>query len=234
MLNIHNGYGMIDSMRKGFVLRAFASLVVITIGVVVLLHNLQVIDFHYWRELWGGILALAIVVAGALLLSDRSRLLWGISLMVFGAVLGLAVMGVITVSLWRVFWPAMIIVAGLGLLLHGRRRPRRPHDDPPADVTAFLSAHQAHVAGTYDGGAISVLAGGVELDMRRAEVSDGAVINVFALMGGITLLLPDDVVVKNRVRGLLGGTEDTSRPDPAANKTIYIDGLCVLGGVEIK
>ena len=76
--------------------------------------------------------------------------------------------------------------------------------------------------------------GGVELDSRQANIKDGAIIDVFTFCGGININLPDDVIVKNEVRGVLGGSDDKTVPKPSAKKTIYLRGECVLGGLEIK
>lgn len=46
-----------------------------------------------------------------------------------------------------------------------------------------------------------------ELDLRRANIEDGTVIDIFMPCGGVSISLPDDVIVKNEVRGVLGGSE---------------------------
>lgn len=48
------------------------------------------------------------------------------------------------------------------------------------------------------------------------------------------MALPDDVIVKNEVRGFLGGTDDKTLPKDSAKKTLYLKGECILGGLEIK
>ena len=72
------------------------------------------------------------------------------------------------------------------------------------------------------------------MDLRQAKIKDGAVIDIFTLCGGVSLSLPDDVIVKNEVRGILGGSEDKTMPKSSAKKTIILRGECVLGGLEIK
>ena len=88
--------------------------------------------------------------------------------------------------------------------------------------------------GNYEGGALTAIFGGVELDLRQAKIKDGSVISVFTFCGGITIMMPDDVVVKNEVRGVFGGSEDKSIAKSSAKKEVYIQGECILGGLEIK
>ena len=42
------------------------------------------------------------------------------------------------------------------------------------------------------------------------------------------------MIVKNDVRGVLGGSENKTAPKSSAKKTIHLKGECVLGGLEIK
>ena len=77
--------------------------------------------------------------------------------------------------------------------------------------------------------------GGVELDLSRATIKKEASINVFVMMGGVEVRVPDNVIVKNRATLFLGGIEDNTRPEEGKNNPIlYIDGSIVMGGVEIK
>ena len=88
--------------------------------------------------------------------------------------------------------------------------------------------------GDYSGGSVTAIFGGVELDLRQAKIKDGTVIDVFTFCGGVNINMPDDVIVKNEVHGILGGSEDKTVSKSSAKKTIYLRGECVLGGLEVK
>jgi hypothetical protein len=81
------------------------------------------------------------------------------------------------------------------------------------------------------------LMGGVRLDFREAALLEGVVTNLslFCLMGGCEVIVPPDITVSVSGTGLLGGfghVEQTSSDPGAAH--LHINGLAVLGGVEIK
>ena len=60
-------------------------------------------------------------------------------------------------------------------------------------------------------------------------------IDLFAMMGGTEILVPRDWDVTIRVVSLLGGCADKRRPSSLpATKHLIIQGMAVMGGVEIK
>jgi len=78
--------------------------------------------------------------------------------------------------------------------------------------------------------------GGIELDFTHAEIpAEGVEIQVFAMMGGIEMRVPDGVNVRNRGFAFMGGFEDHVHGEvfPGA-PTITITGFAFMGGVEVK
>ena len=149
------------------------------------------------------------------------------------------VYGVIDVSIWKLFWPVVLIAVGLMMVFSigsgGRKRAEKlAADGRENEKIAIFYGEESRVRGDYTGGSATAIFGGVELDLRQAKIKDGVVIDVFTFCGGITISLPDDVIVKNEVRGVFGGSDDKTVPKPSAKKTIYLKGECVLGGLEIK
>lgn len=87
----------------------------------------------------------------------------------------------------------------------------------------------------FEGGEVTALMGGVELDLRQASMTQPeAVLHVFALMGGISLKVPADWSVVVRGMPILGGIDDKSVPPMTATKRLIIDGYVIMGGVDIK
>lgn len=73
------------------------------------------------------------------------------------------------------------------------------------------------------------------MDLSHAEIKNEAVLNVFVVMGGIELRVPENVIVKNRASVVLGSIEDKTRPtDSKRNPVLFIDGSILMGGVEVK
>ena len=227
-------------MKKNFLVRAFFGVTIVALGGVLLLRNLEIIKFDSWNVFWGTVWAAGLVLAGLVTIVSSRQLLtraWGLLLMAAGVSIGLNAYGVIDVSIWKLFWPVVLIAVGLMMVFSigsaNRKRAEESGTDNNEKVAIFYG-EQSRVRGDYTGGSATAIFGGVDLDLRQANIKDGAIIDVFTFCGGININLPDDVIVKNEVRGVLGGSDDKTMSKPSAKKTIYLRGECVLGGLEIK
>jgi Domain of unknown function (DUF1707)/Cell wall-active antibiotics response 4TMS YvqF len=81
--------------------------------------------------------------------------------------------------------------------------------------------------------------GGVQLDLRDARFSQREVtIRAFALMGGIEIIVPDDIAVVVDGVGIMGGFDDnTGSGSPEAGPgqpVLRVTGLAFWGGIEVK
>ena len=78
--------------------------------------------------------------------------------------------------------------------------------------------------------------GGCEIDLRPSTIAEGpAVIECFALWGGIDLIVPEDWMVTGKVIPLMGGFEDNTKPATGGpRKELIVRGLAIMGGVEVR
>jgi hypothetical protein len=78
--------------------------------------------------------------------------------------------------------------------------------------------------------------GGDEIDLRDAEIdSGGLTMNLYAVMGGSTIYLPDTVDVEISGFSIMGGNEERGpnpRPRPGA-PLVRINSYCLMGGNTI-
>ncbi len=227
-------------MKKNFLVRTFFGITIAAFGGVLLLKNLEIIKFDSWNVFWGTVWAAGLILAGLMTIfsSRRASLrVWGLLLMTIGVSIGLGAYGVINISVWKTFWPVILITIGLMVSVGsgGHKRSKKSAADSSGnEKIAIFYGEESRVKGDYTGGSVTAIFGGVELDLRQAKIKDGAVIDVFTFCGGVNINMPDDVIVKNEVHGILGGSEDKTVSKSSAKKTIYLRGECVLGGLEVK
>lgn len=82
--------------------------------------------------------------------------------------------------------------------------------------------------------------GGVEIDLRQARFAQQyTTITAVAIMGGIDVIVPDDVAVEVTGVGVMGAFESKDKkgasgaPPPGA-PVVKVNGLAFWGGVEVK
>ncbi len=83
---------------------------------------------------------------------------------------------------------------------------------------------------------VLALMGAVELDFRDADLLEGeTVVEVLAVMGGVSIVVPPDIDVQASGAGFLGGFASMSnRAKDADAPLLRIQGLAVMGGVEVR
>jgi len=220
-------------------------LMVVAFGVLFLLDNLNIIYLRHVIFFW----PLAFIASGLVALcSDgpRSGRITGIVLVGIGLAMLLNRLGYGFIG-WRTFWPLVMIVLG-GLIVYrtlGGKRIVRVHSSPYTkddakadnviDITAILGGFERRVStADFRGGEITAIMGGCALDLREAGLASEAVINVFAIWGGITIKVPPDWTVVLHGTPVMGGfTEKTARP-PDNRKRLVVTGYAIMGGVEVR
>lgn len=214
--------------------------VIILIGIIFTLDNLDIADADDYLRYWPAAL---IVVGMAKLMDARARqgsLFGGALMAVVGTWLLLDNLEVITVSL-RDFWPVLLVLVGGNIVWQGiRGRQSRPTGDGAADSTvsavAVLSGVNRRVnSPAFRGGELTAFMGGCVIDLRHASIDGEAVIDVFAMWGGIEIRVPEGWTVIGQVTPLLGGFEDGTQPPAVPGKQrLVIRGVVIMGGIEIK
>lgn len=78
--------------------------------------------------------------------------------------------------------------------------------------------------------------GGVELDLTQARFTTPTVtITAVAIMGGVEIVVPDDITVIVNGVGIMGAFEDKAQVQgPPGAPVVRVNGMAFWGGVEVK
>lgn len=215
---------------------AILGIVIIAAGAVLLAGNLGVIDSHYVFRNFGPVV---LFILGAALLMRRrhDQVLFGLLLMFVGAWGFATQQQWIKVHFWAVIGPMMLVLVGGSVVWRAFNRPV-PEGAGDAYIRTFALFSGAELRPTvpFEGAEITAIMGGVKLDLSNAPMArETAVVDVFALMGGTEIFVPRDWDVTVRVVSLMGGCSDKRRPATGpATRHLIIQGMAVMGGVEIK
>jgi hypothetical protein len=136
-----------------------------------------------------------------------------------------------------------VVVVLIGARLVWGAVTRQVPDGPGADASSQLhgfamlggAEHQSN-SGDFRGGDASAILGACKLDLRQASIKSGeAVLDTFALWGGIEIIVPPEWGVVLQGTPILGSYEDKTRPPQQPNgPRLVIKGVVLMGGVEIK
>lgn len=225
--------------------RVLIGLVLLAAGALLLLENLA-----GWQVPWGRWWPVILIVVGISKLVQRNASRWVGAVITAVGVLFLLdtldIWGFRIGNIWR-FWPVILLIVGVKILLGGRRaRSRRSSrkrstGDSNADelnITCLFGGTEQRVTGSgFSGGQATAVFGGANIDLRDAVLAEGgATIDITAVFGGATLRVPDNWAVDMRTTNLLGGVEDKrARPShEAAGGRLTITGLCLFGGITLE
>lgn len=212
-------------------------LVLMLVGIAFTLDHLNIVEADRVLAYW----PIGLIVTGMVMLSQIGRgqggALGGMLFVVAGSWLLLDNLDMIDVSLVG-FWPILLIIGGAVLLWQGLGHPRERPTAATASVTAIAvlsGVNRGSNSQQFRGGDLAAFMGGCEIDLRQAAIHGEAVIDVFAMWGGIEIRVPENWTVVGRVTPLMGGFDDTTRaPAEATAHTLVVRGIVVMGGIEVK
>jgi len=226
--------------------KVIVGILIIAAGVVLLLGTLGYdLDIDLW-DFWPLIL-IAIGIKIMVSHYDSKDILWGFFVFSIGVILQLNKLDYIDVSFHDI-WPLILIYIGIQIIMSGgKHRSHRLHrgkgmlkdEDVKGDrinVSAILGGGEYHYSSKkLKGGKISAIMGGCEIDLRDSDFEgEEMIINVFALMGGIEMRIPQSWTVILEGTPILGGMSDQTRTLNGSKKKLIITGEAIMGGVEIK
>lgn len=214
--------------------RIFAGLGVVLLGGLLLLDSLNISGFDNVISTWWPLFVLG---AGVLIfLNDRRSWLWALLVTGFGAVYLLRNLGVVDFNPWQIFWPAVIIAVGVSILFRSGGPKQKLTGEESDDVSAILGGiDHINKSEDYKGGKVTAVLGGVKLDLRKAVIKKDATLDIFSLMGGVELWVPENVTVKSKAAVIMGGIENKAQTTGGkSSPTLYITGDIIMAGVEVK
>jgi predicted membrane protein len=234
----------------------------VMLGGLLMLDRMDLLEASRVLRYW----PIVLIAIGGWIVKERGtsgRSFPGFALIALGSMLLMSSLGIARVRVWELFWPLILLFVGARLIMHtpGRSRHIRrggsfgPHTGPdsvPESSTAdgtvtmfsvFAGSKRTSTDNPFRGGEITSIVGGTHLDLRQAVIAPGgqAVIDVFAMMGGHEVWVPQGWTVVSEVTPILGGVEDKRLPSLSSTGAIaesaprlILRGIVLLGGLIIK
>lgn len=213
-------------------------LMIILVGVVFTLDNLNVAHAEDYLRYWpAGLVAIGLAKLWQVRHGHGSPI-GGVMFTLVGSWMLLNTLGYLDVGFFD-FWPLLLVFVGSVIVwqgIRGRQQRAAAGANDSINAVAILSGvNRGSNSTSFKGGELTAFMGGCEVDLRHAAISGDAVIDVFAMWGGIEIRVPESWTVIGKVTPILGGFEDHTRASQAATThRLTVRGMVIMGGVEIK
>lgn len=215
-------------------------ILLIAAGVLFGLNALNITNINIFFEGWWTLLIIIPSVTGLFSERDKTGCFIGLAM---GVLLLLCCRGILSFSLlWKLLAPAFIVILGCKLVfsgLFGNKASdmivsiRKNGGEPKVGYAVFSGCDVNFDAEVFEGAELTATFGALKCDLRNAVIEKDCAIQVWAIFGGIDILVPENVNVKFGTNCLFAGTSNKTghrRNVP----TVYIGGVCMFGGVEVK
>jgi len=223
--------------------RLIAGLALVALGALWTLDNLGLTEADAIVR-WWPLVPLAVGLMKLTGFGMDKHVALGAFLSLVGGLFLLDEFGVVRVSL-GILWPLLFIFMGVQITMRAMRGSGAAGPAPgPADADDYVRSFAVMGAVTrrnesqaFRGGELTAVMGGVELDLTNAVPAGGrAVVDVFAIWGGIDIRVPDDWRVEVDATPVMAGVESNARLADGVEVagTLVVRGFVMMGGVEIK
>lgn len=224
----------VSSIIWGFIL--------IAAGIIFALNAFDITKIDIFFDGWWTLLIIIPCAIGIFTEKDRTGNIIGLILGVF---LLLCCQNILSFSmLWKLAVPLIIIYIGFKMIFGGffnnksseiSKKISESGAKPRYGTAIFSGCDMRPDGEIFDGAELNAVFGGVECDLTNAVFNKDCVIKAYAIFGGVDIILPEHINVKVNSNSIFGGTSSKKHINSKSNEfTVYINTVCLFGGVEIK
>lgn len=215
-------------------------LVLVALGVILGGNALGWFNINVFFNGWWTLFIIIPCTIGLITEKDRTGSFIGL---VIGIILLLGCQNVISFStIGKLILPIIVVIIGLCMIfknLFSKKFNKEIKElnkklNENDEINAAFSGQNINFAGEeFKGKTLNAIFGGIKLDLRKAKIKDDVVINANAIFGGIDIIVPDNVIVKTKSTSFFGGVSN-KKTDAGKGPIVYVNGVGIFGGVEVK
>lgn len=217
-------------------------LVLIALGIIFGLNAVGLTNINiFFRGWW----TLFIIIPSFIELIKGNSRMWSFIWLVIGIVLLLCAQKILSFSLiGKLIFPFILVMIGISIIfkdtlnkkVSDKIRDLNSNKGNFEEYCATFGEQKADLSGQeFNGANLDAVFGSVELDISKAIIKKDQVINASAIFGGIEIRVPTGVNIKVKSTPIFGGVDNKLKIDYNESlPTIYINGVALFGGVEIK
>ena len=203
--------------------------VFIIIGLIIGLKVLGIINIDIFFDGWW---SLFIIIPSAISIIKNIRDIGAYIWLAIGVALLLSAQGILDMEMvGKLIFPAVLVAIGVGMIFKDSKLEKAKENE---EYYATFSGEKLNFEGnTFNGASLNAIFGGIDLNLKKADITNETNINATSVFGGINIFVPDNVNVEIKSTSLFGGV--TNKVENKENQpTIKIRTFCLFGGVEVK
>lgn len=216
--------------------------VLIVIGAIFGLNAIGITHINIFFKGWW---TLFIIVPSFIELFKSDNKMWSFIWLVIGIVLLLCAQSILSFSLiGKLIFPFILVMLGISIIFKDtfnkkvaeKIRTLNSNKGEFEEFCATFGSQQSNFSGQeFNGANLDAIFGSVELDISKAIIKKDQVINANSIFGGIEITVPTGVNIKVKSTPIFGGVSNKANTEYNESlPTIYINGVALFGGVEIK
>ncbi|MFQ3596947.1 MAG: DUF5668 domain-containing protein [Chloroherpetonaceae bacterium] len=218
--------------------RLWVGVLFIVVGVLVFLDQLHLIKFWQLFSTWWPLLLLGLGLTKLIARSGSPGV--AILLLSLGAILQLQRLQILDIDLISLILPLALIFGGAAILLSKVRQIGTDSTNRLNYYAVLGGSTQRISSSNFQGGSVTAVLGGVEIDLRDAVLLSTATLEVTAVLGGVEVRVPAHWQVEVSGTPVMGGIENRRPENKLANVSapldapiLRINATAVFGGIEI-
>mgnify|MGYP005776887543 FL=1 len=216
-------------------------IVFIVIGIIIGLNALGVTNINIFFDGWWTLFIIIPCLIG-LFDNDSEGKTGNLIGIVIGVILLLAIRGVISFQIvGKLIIPIIFVGIGLSIIFNETLKSKVSDKVKEAKkngletyAATFGEQNVKKDGEDFNGANLDAVFGSVNLDLRKANITNETAIKASAIFGGVEILVPENVNVKVKSTPIFGGVSNKTTYNKESQIVVYIDAFCMFGGVDIK
>lgn len=209
-------------------------LILIIIGIIIGLNSLEITNIDLFFDGWWTLFI--IIPCFVDLFNDKDKT-GNIIGLVIGVLLLLSAQGIMDFEIiFKLAVPAILVMIGISMIFKNfNKKEQVPDVENEKDyVATFSSQNVSFDKEEFNGCDLDAIFGGIKCDLDKSKIKTDSVINACAVFGGINIIVPKNVKLIIKSTSIFGGVSNKHINNEEAKKILYINALCLFGGVEIN
>ena len=218
-------------------------IVLIIVGLILGLNALDITHINIFFDGWWTLFIIVPCFIGLFNEKDKTGNIIGLFI---GIVLLLCAQNLLRFDIvWKLAIPTILVIIGVSIIFKNNLNSKFNNEIEKINqnsnkdneyCSTFSSQDVSFENQEFKGTNLTAVFGGVKCDLRKAVINEDQVINCSTIFGSIEIIPSEEINIKVKSNSIFGGVSN-ERKNKEINKdlkTVYINAMCLFGGVSLK